>query len=676
MASISRINDIRIEQEDKNLKFNAYEDISVVGQKIYKSFTKLWKKDKGVSLTGKEDGKYGTIANIMALSSMLEFDSMGIDITKDVEKFKFLIESVFNSVYHGRYATFDASPYFINTDTHSIDSYVETASKIFIVMIDLRKYAIVHSIAGDVWIGDMTLNRRNINSFDELASAAEDLFIDSMDALMGACLPTRENGRHEYRIGSKKIERDGFSPIMEYRGWSFQKPDGNPDDYGASIYFTYHATNAYVSLYNAFPHILNSEFFTDRVKSEDEKTDTDKALEEEVKKFSDSQLKKHNIDILFLKRHKSDIKRFRAMCSSDGRYFDTMLKNKDIDLSFDYVKNGFGKVSVSQVLDSQKNNYVMETLFVIAILMNAGVDEDYESIGQDDYIYIQISYALTNIKKVYNVLRRNNREDLIGSFVLSSSLFTEKIPSKHDELIRKFRNSCENISTYDLVPLLCNTYSIIFSYLIKYPNKDMVDNLELIMENRALGDNWTWDKDGFNINNNLYYIVAIENFYDYYNEYELPYTSFGIEYNAVAENALNELRAKVDEVEDKKRRLAELQDQLDNKSSELDNQVIALAQKVFDKNFESRLNAYIEKMIDDCITLNIKYAAGDDELKNLLAQYPNAETLLTIANAENFINMVSYNGASDEEELNMTKDNISKKVQEALKSKKEHANKE
>ena len=663
VSNESRISDIIVQREDKNQKFNSYAEKKDIGKKIYKSFLSLWKKNKGVSLTGKEEGKYGTISNIMALSSMLEFDAMGVDISKEIDKFHFLIESVWEAIYKGVHTVFDASPYFVNTEDDKIETYVETASKVCITMIDLRKYAISHSIAGDEWIGTLTLERREITSFDDLANFAERLFIDSMRAIIDSCLPTREQERRDYSIGGKRIVRGGLDPVMSHRGWSLQHPGKDADQYGVSIYYTYHATNAYVSLYNAFPNIMTNEFFT-----------TGRIDEEEIARYSDDQRKRFDLDLAFIRRSKSDIARFRAMCSSAGRYFDTMLKNKEIDLSFDYVKNGFSKINAAHILESQKNNYVMETLFVIAILMNAGVDEDYESIGQDDYIYNQILYSLTNIKKIYNVLRRNNREDLIDSYMLSSALFSEKVPATFNDIIRKFRTSCENISTMDLVPLLCNTYSIVFAFLVKYPNKDMVDNLELIMENRAQGDNWYWDRDGFNINNNLYYIVAIENFYDYYNEYELPYMELGKEYNEVAEAAYDELREKTKDFDNAKKTIKELEEKLESKTSTLDAEVASIAKSVFDKNFESCLSAYLDGMINDCIELSIKHAGGDDELKSLLEKYPKADLLLKMVCADKYIEMVSREnvsyGRSDEDMVNIAKAKISVRISDELERKK------
>lgn len=663
VANESRILDIIVKKDDSNQKFNHYAKKDDIGKKIYKSFINLWKKNKGVSLTGKEEGKYGTISNIMALSSMLEFDSMGVDISKDIDKLHFLIESVFAAVYQGVQPVFDASPYFFNTEEYVIDSYVETASKICITMIDLRKYAISHSLNGDEWVGNLTINRREIHSFDDLARNAEQLFAKSLNALIQSCLPTREHERRDYTIGGKKVNRAGLDSIITHRGWNFQDPGNDADQYGVSIYYTYHATNAYVSIYNAFKDFLTENFFEGKLDSNFEKT------------LTSDEKKRYDLDLAFLIEHRDKIRTFRKMCASTGRYLDTMLQQKDINLSFDYIRNGFSKVSASQILESQKNNYVMETLFVIAILMNAGVDEDYENkeIGQNEYIYNQILYSLTNIKKIYNVLRKNNREDLVDSYVLSAALFTEKVPSKLSDLVRKFRMSCEGISTIDLVPLLCNTYSIVFSFLIKYPNKDMIDNLELIMENRAPGDNWYWDIDGFNINNNLYYIVALENFYDYYEEYELPYTQLGATYNKVASDARAIIKQKDMDLQEAAGKIAELEQKLVDKASKLDQEVAAIATNIFNKNFEARLTDYFNGMIDDCILLSLSYLQGSDYYE-LVEKHPRAEILLRLASADSYTDMLKRKAGSygryPEEILAKTKDEIKTKISDLLEKQK------
>ena len=79
-------------------------------------------------------------------------------------------------------------------------------------------------------------------------------------------------------------------------------------------------------------------------------------------------------------------------------------------------------------------------------------------------------------------------------------------------------------------------------------------------------------------------------------------------------------------------------------------------------------------MINDCIKLSIHHANGDDTLANLIHTYPRADMLLKMANAENFVEIISnYNGSmalSDEDEVKEIQDEISKQINEQLEKKK------
>ena len=150
----------------------------------------------------------------------------------------------------------------------------------------------------------------------------------------------------------------------------------------------------------------------------------------------------------------------------------------------------------------------------------------------------------------------------------------------------------------------------------------------------------------------------------------------GREYNVAAQQAQAELLTKSQDYDSAQNTIKKLQEQLDNKRSDLDAEVYKIAEKVFANKFEKGVDAYINQMIDDCIKVNIKYSAGDEEIKTLFEQYPKAETLLKMANAENFISLVTFNGADDEEEITNTKKKIERKIKDDLKMKKDHGSKE
>ena len=64
-------------------------------------------------------------------------------------------------------------------------------------------------------------------------------------------------------------------------------------------------------------------------------------------------------------------------------------------------------------------------------------------------------------------------------------------------VMQRWRKS-GTISTYDLVPLYCNTYNLVSNYVIRYPQKEMRDNLVWVLENKS-ADGWYWTKESFSM---------------------------------------------------------------------------------------------------------------------------------------------------------------------------------
>lgn len=622
-----RIDDIRIKEKLEDDLFSTYEKTETIGNLIFNDFIKLYIDKEGFPISDKNN-KIGLISNCMALSTLLDLSvSMGVDISRFEEGFKFLITSIYDSVYgNALKLTFDASPYMVNTYDLKIDSYIETISKICVIMIDLREYAIRNDQLNKSFGDSIVLKLKNgkdyrVNDFRKLKEAAEQLLVDSIDMLTKSCLRIKESEIVEYKIDGRLVNRRDLDPKIKYRGWTFQMPKQDEmDKYSTSIYFSYHATNAFISLYNAFTTIFENE-------------------EDAVQTMSDDEKEKYYLDVDFFNTNKELFMLFRDMTASTGRYIDTRLKNNNVNISFDYVNSTFKGVSSSKIMESQKTNTVIDTLLVLAILINAGIDEDYSQSGdirQKDYFYNQIQYALNNIKKIYSILKQSEKEDLVDSYQLDSALLNDKFPSAYAKLVRKLRTDCSGIAVYDLVPLFCNTYAIIFNYLIKYPQKEMVENLEWVMENRA-ENVWLWEKNGFNANNNLYYIFALENFYDYYKIFELPLSNKGKEYNEKAIEAQSKLEKKDKDLKKAQKELKETQKQLEEKRSDLDGEVYKIAEKMYNENINLSIETFFKDMLDDCFSLSLEIASkgGKDSIKTSLAEHPKAAILLKMINCNN-----------------------------------------
>lgn len=624
---MSGIQDIIIKRKADSM-FNTYKPIKEVGENMYKSFRTMFVQGKGFPIDRGSNVKIGTISNCMGLSTFLEFLSMDIDISESSNEFLFVLKSVFDSVYRPDGSiVFDATPYITYDSSTELTTYVETMAKILIVMIDLRNYAINSGLQNKQFFGSVELAGNEVDSFSKLTDSANKLLIDCMRALCDACLRVDSAEVKPYKIGGQDVRRSGFKTEIEYRGWAFCKPDrsfGNAEDnqFDTSLYYTYHATNAFISLYNAYSDIMDYIY---------------NGKGYDLSKLSQQEIKKHSIDEKFINDNKALIGKFRQMTASAGRYLDTLITSRGINLSFDYIQSGVKKISTERVLESQKNNYVINTLLVLAILINAGSDDDYESVGKGDYNKNQMQYTLVNIKKIYNLLKQENKADLIDSYRLTPIFADEKYPAAYADIAQKFRRECEGLIVYDLVPLMCNTYSIMFNYQICYPQREMIENLGLIMDNRAEEDNWYWDKR-FNINNNLYYIVAIENFYDYYKQYELPLIKNEVKYNEAANKARMDLEQKQKEFEDLKLQLAEKERLYNEKQSELDTAVKKLAQNTFDSVFELRLENYLNKAFSELGEFSIatrNIMDSDANVKEVLNDFPKAKMLVKISDALN-----------------------------------------
>ena len=186
------------------------------------------------------------------------------------------------------------------------------------------------------------------------------------------------------------------------------------------------------------------------------------------------------------------------------------------------------------------------------------------------------------------------------------------------------------ISTYDLVPLYCNTYNLIFNYVIKYPQKEMRENLAWLLENKA-SDDWYWTKDGFSINNNLYYIYALDSFYSYYKKYEADF----LDADGLSSSLKKKEReiVKIKEANEKERQAAEekfkrdLED-ISRKRSPLDQEVENITQSVLEREFSQRFEKSFEGYIDMAIDFVLRAInAGEEKLDIFVEEFYNNKKL-------------------------------------------------
>ena len=558
-----------------------------IGSKVLESFKKLYDREKGYALDNGDNKKFGILSNIMALSTYIELIGMDISVDHFLEEFNSLIEHVFNGIYPKGLdeEIFDASPYIFNNKETNVEivTYVETISKAAIVLNDLR-IVLIDSLNDEKFKLNVNINGKNYCEIASFIPIVEKALIGCLKALNKSCLIN--DNPVDYKIGGKIIERHGLSSQIKYRGWSFQAPKDEKDssEYETSIYYTYHATNTFLLIYKTFSD--NFDYYFEDIKP------TSAKLEEKKYKLNETFFKQ-NMDIL------SEF-RYKTVCS--GRYIDNLLRKQNVDVSIDYVQSNFKAASFSDSMQLQ-DNVAMNTLFILAILISAGLDDDYKYADQKNYLLEQIQFALSNVKKVYYYLKRDKREESISSYSIS---LLEKCPEEAKEVAQKLRLACKRVDVYPFVALYCNTYSPISDYLIDYPQKEMCNNIDWIMENKNDSE-WLWDKKGYNINSNVYYLFALENFYDYYQKYEEPFLKRDAENGREISKFDKERKKYNDTVENLKFEISELTKKHNEEivkiqkegqeDSPLVTQLKITIEEVLKEKFESEIQMFLKKML-------------------------------------------------------------------------------
>lgn len=620
-------------EKSKEFRILEFEDSAEIAVKILDDFMSFYDEKAesfplSITATG-SDKRFGTITDIMALSTFLELQSLKAEIEgTTAEIFYKLVSKVFASVYSSEKPIFDASPYLAPGE---LTDYVETAAKIIPTMVDLRDfliecrfdspdyvlpYPVVYPEALLVKVErerSMAYSKGSTDS-ELLLRCTERLIADTAKMLNDSAIHYHSNdgSKLRYLIDGKPVVRKGISDSeIAYRGWAFKTPlDGHDNEYDTSLFYTYLATNAFISIYNSM------EAYYDAM---DQNVDPYENINPDFLSRDDK--RRHNKfkeDKEFYGKYEKILSRFRNITASAGRYIDHMLRSKGVNIAYNYVDKDLNAVDQAEILKT-KNNHVMNSLFTYAILINAGVDDDYYSAGKSN-MYQTIQFALNNIKKIYLEVCDQEREDFIDSYTMGE----DRCPSDERKIMQEWRKTALP-SPYDLVPLYCNTYNLISDYIIKYPQKEMTDNLIWVMESKQEGK-WYWTKNGFNLNNNLYYILSLDYFYIYYNYYETvilkPYQERSAEEaykKRIAEmqtensKQMTELKTKSQEELDKQKEQYEKQllDVRKQKSS-LDVQVESFIKEVLEEEWGRLFNIELNRFIDHALQCCVEYASSNE----------------------------------------------------------------
>lgn len=537
----------------KDTVFNRYKPKDSIAEEIAKNFfsskyndpSKNSKYEEGFANSLADRSQVGLLTQAYGLQIIAGLRSLGCNLEERSPKINYVLNQLFellgidgdvlSAIRDMDYDDFDPyllnfniSPFYVDFEETVIArenasrNCVESASAVLKALSEIRTAIGVQLDAGNEL--DLTFANDSISS-DEMIENIEYIIKYTLKWLTDACIPApKPNGETiKYAIHNQKVK----NPDIEYIGWNFfrspedaNKMSGNlvTNEYEPSLYVTFSVCSAYISLKGELAFV---QPYVDKNTSPDDKDMTPR----------------YDRNVRLYAAIAPLLKKFQNQCMQAGRYEELrsngFFTGEDpIDLSVCFIGQNYNPVTFEDITNSTTNDAMINTILHILILLYAGVDIDYKLIATEnnvpaiiDDFYDEMQYAIQNILRCYKKLNATDKSYIVDQYVLS---FKEKMPSDFASLAKTLRR--QRIQVASTLPLLIIANNEISKYLVRYPQKQNMEYLAMIMRNRNLDKNsnveWAWDRDGYNITSQNYYIRALNDFYNYYDQYEANYIKY------------------------------------------------------------------------------------------------------------------------------------------------------
>ena len=360
----------------------------------------------------------------------------------------------------------------------------------------------------------------------------------------------------QYLVDSFISREDKFSFSS---GWNYTKGCKVP-----SLYFTFAVSEVLIDIYTTFENVIvnaETQFVQDKIDAafaSVKGTDPDIDTEINQKKAQIAESNKKYIDQYNSKTPKSEEEKslfksingnrepyeegsryakFENQCKEAAQDIWNLVGDKITDKLF--AADLVSEVTEDAIEQSGSNDALFNSMFVIGTIINAGLDEDSEDKvnyftlnGQKEYVQaldefddmrdtLRLSYD--KVFRLFEKIRKKGKEYKINDYVLN---FDETFDPSQSENVKELRKA--RIRVFSLMPLLVKIKTSFSNFVFKYPQYDMQLYLERILERRIKDgkqDKWIWEADGYSSSSNYYYVSALADFFEYYEEYELKSTA-------------------------------------------------------------------------------------------------------------------------------------------------------
>lgn len=497
---------------------------------------------------------------------------------------------------------FDASPY----DSAHFDTDIASIETITWVLPTFFQILVIHAKAGQICKWERNLIRVIRYGIRYINNA----FID----------------------GSKNPDGKGLKI-----GWNFAKDCEEP-----SLYFTFTVGECFLDMFSTFEEVLKHPYNVLYNAQYDAPIDPadQKQYEQQQEKFRQEELENAGKpkDVARHDPYNELCRLFRMINSNDrigeqdpyeeikvdvsGRFgiLEDRLKSVAKEV-WKYVQNGLADkffyndlattLTEEDLRMSTTSDALFNTVYIANILIDAGMDEilrlemqQAELKSQDpeltpaqrqeqenlairkqreyDNLLESCQLAVQRAFRTYESMRNDGKDYIVDQFLIG---FNERFVVHKDRVndLRKLR-----MRVFSLLPMLIHTNNVINTYLVRYPQVNMKKYTGYIMENRyttVSASNpekhtaeWIWEKDGYFSGSNYYYVNALKELYEYYEQYEDKYIPIGEENQRREQDYYKKLTGPHGEITQLKTDHAKAEDELNRQIAQREARITELEQ--------------------------------------------------------------------------------------------------
>ncbi|MCH5350572.1 MAG: hypothetical protein J1F39_01210 [Clostridiales bacterium] len=594
-----------------------YRDKEEIGRVIYQNLLeynkKLTKKkdDNLVFAFSEELVKKGILSQLQGFQALaILIEDFNVDYNKDKEMLLKILDSILELVDGEKKNHFDATPYLPDSHVFDEDHYTDTLTWFLSCACSVFRLII----------------QKNFDVGQERKERFVELFKYGLKYIIDSFLDTEEEGT--FRCG------------WNYTGGTLREEKTDP-----SLYYTFVVSEVLIDIFTTFENVIKyaeTEFVKAKIDEaflgrEEEFSEEIAAKKGQIEETNRESIEKYTANGSEIKREKelfelvngtgpvldketSLYAKFEDLCQQTARCVWNLTKDRLRNKFFS--ANLANVVSEDAIVQSTSSDALFNSVFIINMVINAGLDEEAEdrinyytlnnseeynkALAEYDEMRDTLRLGYESVYQMYKSINSKGKAYKVNEFIPA---FEENFSTaEREEKINELRRA--RIRAFSLMPLLVKTKTSMSQFVIRYPQYDMQLYLEQILERRVVekGETlWVWEKEGYSSSSNYYFISALSDFFQYYEEYESKYSKNARENNKRIEKAKADYLTELTETG----KIRELQHSLDEKIREAEvmkEEIGRLVEQVREKQdqidndpLNKALNEFIYKAVQDRI---------------------------------------------------------------------------